>query len=447
MKNRVLGSIMQGFSYVREHPQLLFVFVLIILMPLVFLYSGQQFLDAGRANQDKLEKDRIGSMEDALAALLKGTKFDHKLAETTLRSIALQNPDITDYSVAKEEYGDIIPFVASASSSLNVPVANGDLYREAAVRTDTSIIFESYENGIRYWSTYRAIEGEDGIHFLYLRFSMQDIDALFAAREESAYFSLIFIFCFLLALAYWHIRLTDYRFLYMQAKQASKMKDIFTNMIAHELRAPLTAIKGYAAMLEEHSKDNEQKKYSTRVRESAERLIAIVNDLLEVARIQSGKLKIEASEYDIVPIITAVLDELRVSAEEKHISLIFEKGGAHVALIDPKRLHQALTNLVSNAIKYTESGSISLSLEDKHAFVELRVKDTGMGISADDQKNLFAPFFRVQNAEVEQITGSGLGMWISKQFVELMNGSIDVESIKGVGTHIVVKLPRSIRMH
>jgi signal transduction histidine kinase len=98
---------------------------------------------------------------------------------------------------------------------------------------------------------------------------------------------------------------------------------------------------------------------------------------------------------------------------------------------------------VSNAIKYTQNGAIELSIEEKSAYIEVRVKDTGMGISAEDQKKLFAPFFRVANEDVSKITGTGLGMWITKQLIELMGATIGVESIKGVGTHIVISIPKA----
>lgn len=247
-----------------------------------------------------------------------------------------------------------------------------------------------------------------------------------------------------MALAYWHIKLTDYRYLYIKAKKKNETKDLFTNMIAHELRAPLTAIRGYASLLDEQLTDTEQKKYALRVKESSERLIIIVNDLLDVARIQSGKLSIVKEEVNIGDIVSAVTEELRISAKEKNIVLTnTTQGGSFFAVVDSKRLHQALINLVSNSIKYTQNGAIELALEEKRAYVEIRVKDTGMGISAEDQKKLFAPFFRVTNEDVSKIAGTGLGMWTTKQFIELMGATIGVESIKGVGTHIVVSLPKS----
>jgi signal transduction histidine kinase len=273
--------------------------------------------------------------------------------------------------------------------------------------------------------------------------SLRSIDDLFASREQSAYFSLIFVYIFIAALAYWHIRLTDYRYLYITAKKANETKDLFTNMIAHELRAPLTAIKGYASLLEERVPDSDHKQYASRVRESSERLIAIVSDLLDVARIQSGKLAVNVERIDIQAESQKVIEELRISAQGKNIELhLTSSGSQFIGEADAQRLHQALTNLVSNAIKYTPKGTIELSLEEKPAYIELRVKDTGMGISSEDQQKLFAPFFRVASDDVSKITGTGLGMWITKQFIELMGGTVGVESIKGVGTHVVISLQK-----
>ncbi len=97
--------------------------------------------------------------------------------------------------------------------------------------------------------------------------------------------------------------------------------------------------------------------------------------------------------------------------------------------------------MVSNALKYTKTGTITVALEKVKGRYEIRVKDTGMGISAEDQRRLFAPYFRVASPDVDRTTGTGLGMWITKRMIEEMGGSIDVESIKGVGTHIVISFP------
>jgi signal transduction histidine kinase len=211
-------------------------------------------------------------------------------------------------------------------------------------------------------------------------------------------------------------------------------------MMAHELRAPLTAIKGYSELLAESLLEQPVLiQHVTRISQSSERLIEMISDLLDVSRIQSGSLSINFERSDVSGVVQAVLQELQVTAQEKNITL--HSVGAdspHEAEVDVVRLHQVLTNLVNNSIKYTESGSIEVQVTPRRRDVEIRIKDTGMGINADDQKKLFAPFFRVRTADVSAITGSGLGMWITKQLVTMMGGTIGVESIRGVGTHIVL---------
>ncbi len=450
MISTLLYALQKAALYVKNHPQFLFVLMLLVVIPLLFLYTGQQFLDVGKSNQDRLQKDKIGLMHDTLVSLLRATNFDMGIAEHELQHIADLNPDIVDYKITKRDGSDIVPVVAHSKDSVGVPETDAErsLYVSAAMQNNASMIFLFYKDDIRLYSAYRAVEAEDGqMYFIYTQISLEQTDTLFKSREQSAYFSLLFVYCFIIALAYWHIRLTDYRFLYMHAKKANETKDLFTNMIAHELRAPLTAISGYAEILEQKIQTATEKEHAHRIVEASSRLITIVNDLLDVARIQSGKLAIVTEPVDVSRVIKNVLDELHVSAEQKNIVLSHDGTDVqHTVMADGKRLHQALANLVSNAIKYTEKGTITLSLEDKHAYVEIRVKDTGTGISAEDQKQLFAPFFRVQNSDVSKITGTGLGMWITKELIELMGAKIGVESIKGVGTHIVVTLPKEIRV-
>jgi len=449
MISKMLYAGQHALKYIKEHPQMLFVLILLIIIPLMFLYSGQQFLDVGRQNQDRLQKDRIGLMQDTFASILYSSNFSGEIIQKEIVRIADSNPDITDLKIIKLTGRDMQHLAALDTELIGTTEEYVELYRNAAVRLDESLIFEVFSNEGRVWMTYRALQAEDGsYYFIYTEVSLQAIDNSFKRGERDALYSLLFVYMFILALAYWHIRLTDYRYLYIKVQKANEMKDLFTNMIAHELRAPLTAIRGYSSMLIESATDAEQQKNATRVKESSERLLAIVNDLLDVARIQSGQLSVDLESFDASEVVIAVIDELHVSAVEKRIELK-HTGTVESAVVagDRKRLHQAITNLVSNAIKYTKDGVIELTVEEKYNVVEIRVKDTGMGISAEDQKKLFAPFFRVQNDDVSQITGTGLGMWITKQLIELMEAKIGVESIKGVGTHVVIKLPKEVRGH
>jgi len=220
-------------------------------------------------------------------------------------------------------------------------------------------------------------------------------------------------------------------------------RDMFSNVIAHEFRTPLTAIKGYASFLEESDTlEAENKRFANNIRVSAERLVVLVNDFLEVARLQSGNLEFTKEPTDVRKVLKKVTEDLQISASEKDLKLVYTPASQPIILnTDSARLIQVVTNILSNSIKYTESGEIELECKKSGGQVIIRVKDTGTGISAEDQKKLFAPFTRVGEVDKSTILGSGLGMWITQQFVGLLGGDIGVESIKGVGTHVVITFP------
>lgn len=441
MISKLLYTIQRALVYSRKHPQLLFVLTLLFLLPLLFLYSGQQFLEAGKANHDQVQKDRIGLLHDSFVSMIVLHEDDLAPVRTQLRELTAHNPDIVDFKITKLEQGDIVTKAALTNETENRVLEYSDLYRSAAVRSDESIIYEVHEASGRQWYGYRAIETTPGeFYFIFTQTSLAAADAVFKERERSALYSLFFVYVFIIGLAYWHLRLTDYRYLYHKVREANEMKDLFTNMIAHELRTPLTAIQGYASLLEETSTDPSRREQAQRIRHSSKRLLTIVSDLLDVARIQSGKLQMSKREVNVSQVILSVVGELQPLAVKQEIPLYHTGTDVpHIIVADEIRLQQALVNVVSNAVKYTPDGKIEIAVSSEYGWTEVRVKDTGMGISADDQKELFAPFFRVSRADVSKITGTGLGMWISKHLVELMGGSIMVESIRGVGTHIVIK--------
>lgn len=438
-------SFIDGLTYVRKHPQLLMTMLLIAVIPVAFLVSGQQFLSAAKENQESLEKNRIGIMHDMFSDIMLLVHFEPVHMQTEIEKIVVQNPDITKFMVLHEEKNDLIVVASLETERNQTIVENPELYRISNIDPDHSIITPYVSGGVRYWQSFSLVQSTEGErYYIFIETSLKKLDTLFAARILEAYYWLAGILAIILFLIARHVRLIDYSYLYSEIKRANEMKDLFTNMVAHELRAPLTAIRGYASLIHEDSTLRSNiREDASRIEESAERLVLIVSDLLDVARIHSGKLSIKNDTTDVKKVINSVLLAMQSSAHEKNITLAFEENSSDISIqSDEKRMYQALTNLVSNSIKYTHAGTITVSLKNLSDRIEIRVKDTGMGISSENQKKLFAPFFRVENTEVNNITGTGLGMWITKQLIELMKGSIAVESIRGVGTHIVITLPR-----
>lgn len=423
----------------RMDTRLLFVGVLVVIFPLIFLYITQSFFDTAYTNIQTAEKRRVGMMHDSLAALLEinpATNLNPLIATQVAN-----NPDITEVRVVKSSPDGLQVQTSLDQALVGSYEASVELYELALGNSKNSLIVESIIDGERVWRVVRSVKAADGVQYYILsEHSFELIDSVMAARRQQSYLGLTAIFLFLMGLAYWVSRQKDWQRKHDEVTGQLQQRDLFTTMIAHEFRSPLTVINGYSSFLaESKSITGEEARYVSTIQTSVGRLLALVNDFLEVARIQSGKLSVASQNIDVQTVLTSVVDSLRLSAKEKHLKLTFEPTKNPITLAtDPKRLAQVIQNLVTNAIKYTDEGTVTLACEETSRTVTIRIKDSGTGISAEDQQKLFAPFSRVGGVENSTITGTGLGMWITKQLVDLLGGTISVESIKNVGTHVVI---------
>ena len=228
-------------------------------------------------------------------------------------------------------------------------------------------------------------------------------------------------------------------------KELERLKDEFVFIAAHELRTPVTAIRGYAEMLKDASATfpDQAKEFVARLEESGARLANLVNDLLEVARSQAGRMKIETTPQDLLALIRGTLAELTLLAQEKQQVLTLAPPlSVPRVLADRAKLQEVLVNLVGNAVKYTpQGGQVTVTVEVTEGAVVTHVTDTGIGIAPEDQAKLFQRFFRVESDETRNIQGTGLGLFIVREIVEHMNGQIWVESEKGKGSTFSFSLP------
>ena len=222
-------------------------------------------------------------------------------------------------------------------------------------------------------------------------------------------------------------------------KENKKLKDEFVFIAAHELRTPVTAIKGYVSMMldgtfgevEDVIKNNLKIVYGAN-----ERLVQLVQDLLEIARSESGKMKIEVKPLLLVDNITTVINELRSIAEPKGIKIIYQKPETDYSVMaDEAKLKEVLVNLIGNAVKYTlAGGDVEISHEVKDSEVITHIKDHGIGIDDENLQKLFSKFFRVKTSKTTNIEGTGLGLFICKEIIERMEGSIWAVSEEGKGS-------------
>jgi len=231
-------------------------------------------------------------------------------------------------------------------------------------------------------------------------------------------------------------------------KQLEQLKDEFVFVAAHELRTPVSAMKGYLELIlggATGGVNDATKQYIEKVIASDKRLVQLVNDLLEVARSQAGRLTIKVAPTDIVPAIRETLDELKSLADERSIALVYEPpADVPKAMADTDRVKEVVVNLVGNAIKYMGGkGTVTITHETRDGNLVTHIKDTGLGISHEAQAKLFEKFYRVQTDKTKDITGTGLGLFIVKEIIEKMGGTIAVASEEGKGSTFSFALPRA----
>jgi signal transduction histidine kinase len=235
--------------------------------------------------------------------------------------------------------------------------------------------------------------------------------------------------------------------LYEAVKKANEVKNEFVSVMTHELRVPMTSIKGYAEMLPMVGPLNEQQKnFLEIVHSNVIRMSNLVSDLSDISRIESGRLKIEIAEkVNMAQAIDEVLTAVRGEIDKRGHQLKTEiPADLPTVRVDPQRLNQIITNLVSNAYKYTpDGGMITVRVKASRSFVRCEIIDTGVGMSKEEMDKLFTKFWRSEDRHVREQTGTGLGLTIAKSLVEMQGGEMTATSEKGKGTTFTFTLPVS----
>lgn len=230
-----------------------------------------------------------------------------------------------------------------------------------------------------------------------------------------------------------------------------KAKEQFLANISHEIRTPINGIAGMAGLLSSNPSAEERETYLNAIRHSAENLKVIINDLLDLAAIESGKLKFENIPFNVNDLITSLISTFTYQAREKKLQLssYIDPSANRIILGDPVRLNQILINLISNAVKFTHSGAISVtcSIEKenkKKCWLRISVKDTGVGIPKDKLQTIFESFSQADETVTRRYGGTGLGLAIARQLVEQQNGRIQVESVEHAGSEFTIVVPYAI---
>lgn len=234
------------------------------------------------------------------------------------------------------------------------------------------------------------------------------------------------------------------------AREATRLKSQFLANMSHEIRTPITGVLGMAELLGTMELDKEQREYVGNIQTSATSLLTVINDILDFSKVESGKLQIEEAQFSLSLIVQEVLRMLQFAVQRKNLDLRSDIDGDikndMVVIGDPGRVRQIITNLLTNSIKFTHSGYVRFSVckeKETADCVEIKfvVEDTGVGISDEARKKLFQPFSQGDASTARQFGGTGLGLTICKNLLDLMNGRISLESRVHSGTTATFYIP------
>ena len=231
-----------------------------------------------------------------------------------------------------------------------------------------------------------------------------------------------------------------------KAEAANRAKSLFLANMSHELRTPMNAILGFSSLMQRDPNISDGQRESLDIiNRSGDHLLRLINDVLDIAKIEAGRAKLDIAPFDLSALVRDITDMMHQRAEEKGLRLFIDQSSHFPRLVrsDEAKLRQVITNLIGNAIKYTEQGSVTLSLNsksiDKTSWLMIEVRDTGIGIAPEDQPIIFDAF--VQAGKTSDYKGTGLGLAISRQFVQLLGGRLTLNSTLGKGSTFRAEFP------
>ena len=436
------------FNFIRTYPGILYSLLLIILIPLIIYYITFFIINSFQENIDYNLQIKALLAGNIFSIFAGEFFFQPEILEKKIRETARENPDIAKLRILKEEKGE---FRIIASQT---PEESGKLISDPSLTLSWSqnqIIAHLFrEEGVRFWKVTRPFfhpQTGEKLGLITSALSLQRFDALIARSVYFSYLIVIVAIVLILFLVIQHTRLFSFVALAKKLQEIDKMKDEFIRMATHELQSPIINVRGYIGALKEEIEpflDETQKKYFSRIEISAKNLGNLIEDILEVSRIEQGRLDFTPAKIQPQDIIKEVIEELKLKAEGKGLKLFFEpKDEPFYIEVNPNRFRQILFNLTDNAIKYTFKGGIEIQTKGDFAKGKyyLTIADTGLGISAEAQKKLFQKFYRVKTKEAAEIPGTGLGLWVVNQLCSKMGGRVLLESMEGIGSKFTLIFP------
>jgi signal transduction histidine kinase len=449
----IQDKIKNGVLFVRKNPIIIFSLLLIVAVATVIFFNTYYSVSKFQNNTDALLHSKAVLAEDIFSAFVVDNFDDNQKTQEIINKVKETDSEVISIDVLKPTQ-DLENFeIVASSDKQKVGTQTDDDIAFMAWKIPQGIAFLNADKDERFWQVVKTLQTDDEKKGLIaMNISLADNDELIKQSINRMYWVTILSLIIVLLLVANHARLFKYAVRVTKLEEVDKMKDDFISMASHELRMPLTVISGYTDLLQDSmQKDKDRQEpelYQERIHQlkniasATDRLNDLVNDLLDVSRIEQGRIEVSPDTIDVMQVINDIVDQFSVNAQKKNLKLLVDTEQEEMYIYaDKERVRQIIINLVGNAIKYTPKGSVTVQVSKEKKKAKIIVKDTGLGMSADAMKNLFSKFYRIKTDQTQKITGTGLGLWISRELARKMNGDLTAESMENVGSQFILTLP------
>jgi signal transduction histidine kinase len=447
----MFDSLKRIFWFIKQNPSILYSLFLIVFLPLVLWGNTIFVITSFEKNIDFVLQEKALTIENILGEFISEKISESEFLQEQVNKISKQVPEISDLQIIVYQDGKFKIIASQEQEKIAKEISDPSLTLAWHQEQDIAHLVGS--KGERFWKTAKLLKNENGekIALICLKLSLKNADLWIARVAQISYIVAMIAIFLVLFLIFHHTRLFQYLKLSKELQEIDKIRESFFRMAIHELQSPITNIRAYIECLKEEIGDKilvERKEDLERVSISAKSLSELIYDILKVIKIEHQVLDLTSEDIFPSAIIAEIIDSIKTRIENKGIVFNYQikKQGEKadwVIKVNINRFREILTNLIENAIKYTNKGKIEIEewIEESKKKYYFSIKDTGIGISGEEQQNLFEKFYRIKNKETSGIPGTGLGLWIVKNLCQKMQGDITVESIKNIGTKFTISFP------
>lgn len=436
----------------RQRRELLYSIFLILLIPAMMIGSTVWLTSQVRDNFD-LELRRKANLANELLTvqvsgiLANNTAASAKpLVQALIEQARVAAPELDVITISVADRGDLRILSSSITGESGTLDETPQSHFAVEQRQAVASLVSTDEGNTRQWLVATPVISRSGtmLGVISSRVSLEAADAAMSQTLRNSFIVLGIMVTVVILLLLNHFRFVEYSELFRKQKELDQLKDDFISIATHELKAPMSVIKGYISMSLEAKLPKATADMLQIALDQTDRLARLVKDLLDVSRLEQGRTKFTITTFAVAPLISTLVDTYQAKATAKGLELLYTPLPDMPAVTaDADRAQEIYTNLIDNAIKYSVKGTVTVTHALTDTSVITTVRDTGIGMTPEEQSHLFTRFYRAKNDDTAKIEGTGLGLWIIRQYAERMGGSITVESSKGVGTSFIVALPKA----